>query len=247
MEFLSLRSIYLIPVCLKICNLFDGIYFAGWRLILLSLNFIHFDSSRKFLQGYKRSLKLVFLNSFSFDILYFVKQVNIIILNFISKNYFLDLFWDYSNELDVYLYKLLWHWLKKRHSRKSNSWIYLKYWVFISGKWRFHCFDNITGKIYFLKSHAILFTKFYVLPSSVKTSCLLYSEKVNRVFSKSFKPFFSRVYKSLFFSQNGICFLCNNRISLNSIYELRICKYLSSFDVCENRLSKLVLVHRYCC
>lgn len=248
-EFLSIRGISITPVFLHIYNLFDGFYFSGWRLSLLSLNFVSFDLSRNYLQSYKRSLRLIFLNTVSIgiDILYLLKEINIIISNFLKKNCFLDLCWDYFNELDVYLYKLLWHWLKKRHSRNSNSWIYLKYWIFVSGKWRFHCRDNISGKIYFLKSHGLSHTKLYTLPSSVKTRSFLYSDKINRIISKSFRPFFFKLYKFLYIAQNGFCSICKNRINLVSIYDLRICKYLTYFGVHENRASKLILVHRYCC
>ena len=62
----------------------------------------------------------------------------------------------FARELDVYLYRLLWKWAKRRHPRRNNTWIYSKYWKVFGGIWSFYVVNNLNGELTFLNSHVYL-------------------------------------------------------------------------------------------
>lgn len=76
--------------------------------------------------NYKVILKSIIKNSYNLPIFKVVKKINKEIINWNNKRYCSV---DCLNlELDLYLYKLLWKFVRRSHSRRGKIWVYNKYW-----------------------------------------------------------------------------------------------------------------------
>lgn len=79
-------------------------------------------------RNYKRKLKAIVKESFNLSIFVLIKILNKEIENFKFVHSFLASYVTLSQELDCYTYKLLWRFVKRCHPRRSNTWIYGKFW-----------------------------------------------------------------------------------------------------------------------
>lgn len=224
----------------------DDVKILNWNFSSFSSRF--FLSNVSFLQikNYKRKLKLIIKSYVNLHPKLLIKLLNneIIIFNF--KYNFSDDFPELASELDVYLFKLLWKWSRRRHPRRSNSWIYFKYWKFIGQSWKFFCLDNLEANPYFLKSHFIFKSSYYHLPSCLNIFDLFNESKFNKVWFKRVRKFFKGFYRVLFDNQQGLCFNCKKVFDYGSFSDLKIVD-LSFFRFkTRNKLSAFVLVHKYC-
>lgn len=77
---------------------------------------------------YKTRLKSIIINGTNLNLYDLIRKINKEIFYFKSFFNFSLFYIDIVNELDYYLYRLLWKYLKRRHPRRPNTWIYLKYW-----------------------------------------------------------------------------------------------------------------------
>jgi RNA-directed DNA polymerase len=194
------------------------------------------------ISSYKIKLKLIIKNSFSLAVFQLISLVNNSIFFWMNSFTILDCFSDICGALDVYLYKLLWKWAKRRHPRRPNTWIFNKYWKYFSGQWKFFCLKSTTGNVYILKSHFIKNILFLRLPYSINVLNLFNLKKVNKFFFRSFGSFFLEVFKFLWCKQKGICFLCHRNLVIIDVNSVSL-YYLSKNKVL---LSNLALVHSYC-
>lgn len=141
--------------------------------------------------------------------------------------------------LDVYLYKLLWKFVKRLHPRRNNTWIYTKYWRIFSGLCKFFCFDTLTNRLCFLKSHLIMDKNTNSLPLLLDTPCFLNYRKLFSVSFKKSNSSFSGIYKYLLVKQRGICCICCKPLEFSSFKFLL--QYRNSVKICS-----LSLIHTYC-
>ncbi len=231
----------------KVFSVFTGFNFMGWKFILLNnksfFNFIRIDEIRK----HKRILKATLLYSTRFDVSVVLRNINSLIFDWLSRYNLSDYPWDICSELDLYLYKLLWRFVRKRHSRKSKIWIYSKYWTFLSGKWRFFVVDSFTGNVSFLRSYRFNSSKIFRLPSSVNFFDLADNVIYRTFWFEHSASHFLGIYKILFINQCGLCSFCRKSFNTVSLSQIKVCKlvYLSSFN--SNKVLQLVLLHNYCC
>lgn len=226
-------------------NIFNGFSFAGWKFLFFHnkkvLNLVSLEEIR----AYKRVLKYLVTKFNSSDVFLLLKKINSLIFEWVSNRNLGNYPWDISNELDIYLYKLIWKFVRKRHSRKSNIWVYNKYWKFLSDKWRFFIVDKITGNLLFLRSHNSGTYKIYRLPAFINFFDSLDNEMYYAYWFNDFSIKNWGIYKTLFLSQHGICPICKKNFNLKSFFLIKICKLLlPKFGT--NKISSLVLIHNYC-
>lgn len=148
-------------------------------------------------------------------------------------------------ELDLFVYKLLWQYLKKLHSKKTNTWIYSKYWRCFSGVWKFFILDVSTGNFLFLKSHFYLntFSKnndIFRFSKFLNLFNLYNKEQLNVVLFEKIKYTFLSSFSCLYNSQKGLCFLCKKPIYSKNSKILTLKKRDSSL------FESLLLIHSYC-
>jgi RNA-directed DNA polymerase len=197
-----------------------------------------FDLIRK----YKIKLKIVVKYHQNLDISKFLLLLNKVIffwsITYITGGYFGDI----CGELDVYLYKILWKWARRRHPRRPNSWVFSKYWKNFCGYWRFFSFDVIKGNVYILRSHTVNSCFLYRLPFFINSFEYFNFRKVNYFYFKKYNSFFIGVFKFLWKKQNGICHLCNKNLAFLDINSVKLFK----LNVYRNTISNFMLIHFYC-
>nr|AMD08034.1 roaA protein [Euglena mutabilis] len=188
------------------------------------------------LKNYKNKLKMI-IKSNKF------RQINNIIINLNNElkvwrnnNFFLNNFLILTKELDLYMNKLLWRYVKRLHSRRSKTWIYKKYWICISGNWRFISKDQVTGKINVLLSH------FFTLKSVFISRIPLITNFFHKVNLK--KIFYIRILK-VKNSLTGITSLIYNR-QKGFCYKCKLPMFETRLKILKIQKRILILVHYTC-
>lgn len=218
-------------------SIFDLIFFKS------SNSFIFTRASKNFLRKYKIRLKTILKVGSNFNLLTIIKKLNLEILNFLKFYSFFGYVLNISNELDIYLYKIVWKFVKRCHPRRSNIWIYTKYWKPFSGVWIFCIFDYVNGKIVFLNSHKISKNSSYFLPLSLNTYDSYNINKFIKCSYKKYKFNFKYFYFSVYERQKGLCFGCNKPLGLKCVKLIDISIFLNKKS---NLASNLYLFHSYC-
>ena len=192
------------------------------------------------IREHKRCIKLV-IKHFSKNIFFSLKRLNLLILNWVNFWSFSDFISDIFSELDLYLYKLLWKWVKRRHPRRPKTWIYSKYWKYYMGSWKFFVFDSFLGKFSFLISHSFKKFKFYRLPSSFNPFDKRNSSKLDSLWFKKYIFSMRGLFRFLWKRQFGRCFFCYKLFSIINLEDIKVFSYCYSSGV-----ANLFLVHRFC-
>lgn len=194
------------------------------------------------IQTYKRELKLIVKSNFKLE--YLLSLLNNKIIEFRANYSFCDFYSSYSLFLDLYLNKLLWKWARRRHPRRTHSWIYSKYWTFFSGYFKFFCLPPKAGRLLLLKSHKILVDEIFSrFPLTFDVFDLFNVRKLKLLFFIKFKPRFMGFYRILFETQKGFCFFC--REPLLCILNSRIIS-IRRITVANRPRSSFFLVHKHC-
>jgi RNA-directed DNA polymerase len=242
LKFLKVRGLFLE-------NSFSSFQFSYNKFKFLDWDFFLYNNSSfcilsKFIiRDYKRILKMIIKNSIHSTIFDLIKTLNFQISIWVSKLDYLSFGQDICGEMDIFLYKLLWRWAKRRHPRRTSIWIYSKYWKYIFGSWRFFSIDFSTGNICFLKSHFFRNIVVYRLPLSLNIYNIYNVKKFNSVLLKKTRSEVTGIYRVLVDNQKGLCFVCNKPFGTCFVDKLRIISVFKSFNSFGLRL---VLIHYYC-
>jgi hypothetical protein len=196
------------------------------------------------LQYYKLKLKLLLKTSYNKEMILVLFIVNSEIMKWLEYTFSFRYKEKVYVQLDLYVYKLFWRHLKKRHPKKSSTWIYLRYWGNFSGLWKFFVFNYKTNKFIFLKSHISLFSysviNNYKIYNFLNVYNLYNSIKLNQLLLKKFEFRDFPTYTVLYEKQKGLCFICRKPLSLKNFRVL----YLKKKE--ENLFKNLIIVHSYC-
>nr|AST09073.1 putative reverse transcriptase and intron maturase [Eutreptiella pomquetensis] len=80
----------------------------------------------------------------------------LVLLNIIDWTNFYkdsDYFYVVCLEVDIYLFRLLWKWVHKRHPSRSSIWLLKRYWCKKYGKFIFYNFAPTISRSYTLVFH----------------------------------------------------------------------------------------------
>lgn len=221
---------------------FDRFTILGWQFLLLEKNFYSGIVSRTNIREHKIRLKLVVKNYGNCDTFTLLSFINRIIFEWSNSYSCSDFCWDVWGELDVYLDKLLWRWARRRHPRRPNTWIYLKYWRPFFGTWKFFSVNPINGAVILLRSHSSADYFIYRLPLSLNIYDLFNKKKIDIFFYKKSFNLFHGVFQLLWVRQKGLCFCCKRVFSTINFNNVKVCNIRTS----KNYLYNLVLLHSYC-
>ena len=215
--------------------------FLDLKFVGLSDSIIFCSFSDDYIRNYKLKLKLLVKNcGIILNIFCLLRRINKLIFYWsVSYNY-INCFFDIWSGLDLFIYKLLWNSLRKRHPRRPNTWIYTKYWRFFTGFYRFYFMDFYTGGFLVLRSHFYLVVNISRLPLSTNYYNFYNVNKV-RVFAfNKFKYSFVGLFRYLWLRQNGVCFICRR------IFEFFNSIKIINFGRERNNFSFYYLIHAYC-
>jgi len=198
------------------------------------------------LNDYQRKLKLLIKNNSNFNVCVLLNSLNKEIQNWTKIYSNTDFYSVFAQQLDIYINKLLWHWAKRRHPRRSNSWIFSKYWKFVLSGWKFCTQVSIDGKIFFLKSHSFYKCKFYRLPLLFKVCNVFNISKFQLLWFNKTKILLNGLYFVLYYLQKGICPFCKRHFDIFFYPSLNIGYFPSRSVVKDFSVYNLLLFHPYC-
>lgn len=154
-------------------------------------------------------LKNIIKNSFNLPVYKLILILNREILLWNRRGYFTINLKEVGFEMDLYLYKLLWKFLKRIHPRRSNTWLYTKYWKNFSGIWRFFSFDPKKNIIIYLVNHYSEVKDLYFLPSLFNFFYLQNIKKIATFCFNTYKFYFRGFIYIVFVKQKSLCYRCS--------------------------------------
>lgn len=243
-KFCITRGVSFIKVKETLKPSFDGVLFSGF-LFFPFYKSVFITLSNNAIRNHKRKLKFILKHNLR-DIVVMLKNINNEINRWNQTYYLLSYSVSIGYNLDLYIQKLLWKYIKKVYIKRSNKWIYNKYWRCINGKWNFFSFDS-KKNVVFLISHKYstfsskhFFFSFDVFDYRNKRKFVTDSQFEFEFFSSSIIRF---IYKR----QKGLCFICKRPflpidlkfIKLSSLKTNNL--YMNSYLI-----SKVYLFHSDC-
>lgn len=207
----------------------------------VAFSFINFSEIKK----YKCKLKALVKGSPNSTCVGLIKLLNFNISLWSKKVKSTSFYKSIALSLDFYLYKLLWKWCRRFHPRRTNSWIFERYWINISGRFKFFSVNILNGKNIFLISH---FSEFEFGKRSLCFVSNFEFRDRGKFYYDSFSKLrgdFRGIYGILFDTQKGICPRCNKLLVDFDLNRLRIF-HASRFPKCLGAEFNLVLVHACC-
>jgi RNA-directed DNA polymerase len=216
----------------------------GYKFFISPYRFLFSVVNSDLQKIYKIKLKNLIKSSYNISIVKLIKLLNIEI-NFWKQFYnFQDSARTVSYELDIYLYKLLWKFIKRYHPRRTNSWLYDKYWRCFSGIWRFSFYDSISGNVCFLNFHYSLKRENSYLPLLMNIfEAKNYRKLFCVLFHKSL-PNFKGLNRLLFIKQKGLCNICFKQLN---VFNFKLIKSSNNNIIVTNKyLHCFCLIHSYC-
>lgn len=243
-EFLGARGFCIQSNAILPFFLSEGFDFLSWNVSRKTFHYPCIAVNQENIKEYKRKIKIMVKSSYNKDIVSIVKLLNHEIQDWIKLHIFSSNLKDLAVELDFYIYKVLWRYVRRCHPRRSNTWIYSKYWKRFSGVWKFFVFNSALDEILFLKSHMItLLNNSHRIPSSLNAFNGFNLKKSIDSLSKKNSFCFSNGFNILYRKQKGLCVICKKPLWLKN------CKLLKSntirsgiFDFSQD----FYLIHIYC-
>ena len=244
-SFLKLRSVSVHSEFSFFTIYFNSFDLLGWNFSLYNSHKILGQVSIDNIRKHKRKLKTLIKNSLESNFFVVLSSINNLVSDWVNIYGCADFFFDVESNLDIYLFKLLWNWAKRRHPRRPNTWIYLKYWRYfdVEKRWNFFFIDFTVGRCLFLSLHTNSSTRnIYRIPSSMNVFDITFFSKLGLAWMKKLSTFLSGFYLILWKKQSGKCFICNKLFLRVGFNEVKI------FSLKKNQsfVSDFFLVHRSC-
>lgn len=141
LKFLIYRGLYVSLNKTKIVHIRHGFDFVGFNYKKNSFNILVNQISLSNIRLHQLNIKSIIKNAGNLPLPILITKLNQQIRNWILSNIHLNslklnntLFLNQNNLLNLFLYRLLWKWAKKRHNKRSNEWIFKKYWCWLNSK-----------------------------------------------------------------------------------------------------------------
>nr|YP_007517037.3 RoaA [Euglena viridis]AEY70809.3 RoaA [Euglena viridis] len=243
-KFFNIRGIKLSEKSFLIYSFYEGFEFLGWKLQKSSFSFLLSQVSKNNIKSYKLDLKAIVKNSINVNLSKTLRILNFKIDEWINC-YSLSDFWNnIANDLDLYLYKLLWKFFKRCHPRRSNSWIYHKYWKNLSGSWKLIAYDPLNGGISLLKSHNRFMDFHFAFPLMLNTFDKRNHKKISITLYEKYKKNFYSFYYLIYKRQKGLCFCCRRSLGFSNLKLVNLSRFTIKKRL--NLVSNLHFFHSYC-
>lgn len=245
--FLSLNTSFSLQF-VKIDSFLKGFNFFGWQLFSLRPKFYRSLISNDNIVTYKLRLKFLIKKISLYNLFLGLELLNKEIYLWTSIYSFSDKVFIFFKNLDFYIYNLLWKFLKKRHPRRPNTWIYTKYWKNLDNSWYFSIYDFKRNQFFVLQKHLALNNFLYKLPYSFDIYNYTTSRRMNNLWFKKINHFQKDIYYILWKSQFGLCFSCHNLFENFEIKAMKFStkRYFNNCSSVPNYLFNFSLIHVFC-
>ena len=217
--------------------------FIDFSFINLKNFTVAIDFSTNFLRFHKLKLKLLVKKTQSnLSLFNFLRKINKFIFLWTINYNFIDCLFDVWNDLDIYLYRLLWGWVRRRHPRRPNTWIYSRYWKSFSGFHRFYAVRNLNNDFCILRSHFYIPVFVSLLSSNINFYSHTDTNKINFFYFKKFELTFCGIFKYFWLKQKGICLICKKNFYSFDFNFMKV----YNLNCLKSDISNFALLHYYC-
>lgn len=225
-----------------------GFQFLGWQFFNLRPKVYCSLISNDNIVTYKLRLKFLIKKVFLHNLFLGLELLNKEIYLWTSIYCFSDKESLFLKSLDFYIYILLWKFLKRRHPRRPNTWIYAKYWKNLDNSWYFSIYDFRKNQFFVLQKHLTIISNLNKLPYSLEIYNYVSSSRVNNVWFKKINHFHKDIYYLLWKSQFGLCFSCHNLFENFEITSMKfiIKRYFDRYSFFPRSLLNFSLLHIFC-
>lgn len=152
-EFFLLRGIHVIPRTMPV-YVYDGFIFVSGFFYPGPSRVFMARVSKSTLSAHKRVLKVIVKSSILISPSILIQKLNKQIILWRNSYKEFDYFWLTCLDLDRYLARLLWKWVKRRHGGVPCIVLYHHYWRKVEGnKLVFFYLDQRIGRSYTLLFH----------------------------------------------------------------------------------------------
>ena len=205
-RFFESRKIFFFISHFNVISFYEGFNLFGWKFFLLKSDFFSLQLSRDTIFSHQLTLKN--LVKFGSNLFILVEQLNLKIFSWVLNYFFSDFVVNVFLSLDIFLYKLLWNFLKRRHPRRPRTWIYNKYWKFYNRFWCFFVYDFYRGKMLFLSLHSFFSIPVFRNHFFFNTFEYFNRNKLYSIYSKRSLCFVNKFLFYLWKKQSGLCLVC---------------------------------------
>ncbi len=133
-QFLRSRGLELNPEKTRILHISKGFDFLGWTFRKYRNGVLLRVISKEAQQSHKGKLRDLVKNSKNKPPSALISDLNPVIRGWCNYHRCCSNIRSVWSKTNQYLYRLLWTWAKKRHTRRSLFWIYDKYWKYVDNR-----------------------------------------------------------------------------------------------------------------
>lgn len=203
-------------------NITNGFSFSFW-FFFSSKKKVIFSLNKQFIRNYKRKLKSILKNN-SQNIMIVLNLINQEIVAFSELLFVSAQFSYFARQLDFYIQKRIWRYLKRIYLKRSNIWLYNKFWRKVNGIWQFFILDG-QNRITFLKSHFSFNKKSKHLYFSIDVFDYRNRRKFFNDLKFEFDSNTSESLNFLYYRQSGLCFICKRPVLTDRIKLINLTHY----------------------
>nr|AOC61650.1 putative reverse transcriptase and intron maturase [Gloeotilopsis planctonica] len=257
-EFLKPRGLKLHEGKTRITPIHKGFHFLGWKFWKAPNGAFLGQISRASVKAHQMNIKRIIKQSGNQPVPTLIRKLNEQITAWTNYHRCTDGLWKVWSKMDKYVYELLWKWARKRHGKRSHTWIYQRHWLHLNGRWTFFAKSPAENpstssngevkaeKLYTLKSHSARKMLVQRLPSSVNVFDLRNRKKIAEAWFLKQKDKLEGTRRLIWIRQKGICPVCSRELDFGLFDSVDFHHILTSFQTGTDKFAKLVLLHEHC-
>nr|AOC61473.1 putative reverse transcriptase and intron maturase [Rhexinema sarcinoideum] len=244
-QFLEPRGLQLHEGKTCITRVNNGFHFLGWKFWKASNGAFLGQISRDSLKAHQINIKRTIKQSGNMSIPALIQKLNKQITGWTNYHRCTDSLWKVWGKMNYYVYKLLWKWARKRHGKRSHTWIYNRHWLHLNGRWTFFANDENSGKLYKLKHYSAQKMFIRRLPAAVNVFDLRNRKKIAETWFLKQKNKLEGTKKQVWAKQRGACPACQNLLDFD-LPNRDLHHILPRLQGGISNLKNLVLLHEHC-
>nr|AOC61487.1 putative reverse transcriptase and intron maturase [Rhexinema sarcinoideum] len=117
-----------------ITRVHSGFHFLGWKFWKTPNGAFLGQISRSSLKAHQEKIKNTIKESGNLPTPALIRKLNEQINGWTNYHRCSDGLWKVWGKMNKYVYELLWKWARKRHGKRSHTWIYNHHWLHLDGR-----------------------------------------------------------------------------------------------------------------
>ena len=148
-EFLNELNLQIPNDKIILSSVYDGFHFLNWHFKKYRNGLLLCKISKKNISQHRKEIKYLTKTIHSPEVL--ITRLNQKIESWMIYHQYCNGIHKVWGLMNIYLYRCLMKWGRKRHGQKTQKWIFQKYWIRLKGRWTFYAIIN--EKTFILKHY----------------------------------------------------------------------------------------------